>query len=47
MDASKYAWSAELMQECTSITDGKTLKHQHPITYISVLFQGNTLIGML
>ena len=28
-----------LMQEHTPIIDGKTLKHQHPITYVSGLFQ--------
>ena len=31
MDASKYAWSAVLTQKHMPVTDGKTLKYQHPI----------------
>ena len=38
-DASKYAWSGVLTQECTTIVDGKEVTLQHPITYISGLFQ--------
>ena len=41
MDVSKYAWSARLIQECSSVIDGKTIKHQHPIAYMSGLFQGS------
>ena len=36
--ASKYAWSAMLKQKHTTATDGKTLIHQYPITYVSGLF---------
>ena len=43
MDTSKYAWSAILTEEHTTIIDGKTVTHQHPITYGSGLFQGNHL----
>ena len=43
MDVSKYAWPSVLMQYHTSIINGKTLKHQHPITYVSGLFQGSQL----
>ena len=42
-DASKYAWSAVLTQEKTTITSGKTLRHQLPISYISGLFKGSQL----
>ena len=40
-DSSKYIWSAVLTQEYTSIIDSKTLKDQHPITYVRGLFQGS------
>ena len=30
-------------QEHTNVTDGKTLVHQHPIAYVSGLFQGSQL----
>ena len=40
-DASKYAWAGVLTQECTTIVDGKEVTLQHPITYISGLFQGS------
>ena len=43
MEASKYAWSAVLTQEHTTIIDGKTLVHQHTVTYVSGLFQGSKL----
>ena len=42
-DASKYAYSAVLTQEHTSVIDGKNLKHQHPITHVTSLFQGSQL----
>ena len=42
-DATKYAWSAVLIQEHTSKIDGKILEQKHPITYISGLFQGSQL----
>ena len=35
MDASKYTWSAVLIQEHTTVIDGKTFVGQHPITYVS------------
>ena len=41
IDVSKYAWSAVLTQEHTSLIDGKTLKHQQSIIHVSGLFQDN------
>ena len=38
MDVSKYAWLAVLTHEHTSIINGKIMKHQHPITYISGIY---------
>ena len=38
-DASKYVWSAVLTQEHTISNDSKLVGHQHPITYVSGLFQ--------
>ena len=32
-----------MVQEHTSITDDKTLKHQHPFTYVNGLFQSSQL----
>ena len=43
MDTSKYAWSANVTQEHASIFDGKTIRHQHTITYVSRLFQSSQL----
>ena len=43
MDASKYAWSAVLIQEHTIAINGKTLANQHHTTYVSGLFQGSQL----
>ena len=42
-DASKYAWSCVLTQECTHEIDGKTIKILHPISYQSGLFKGSQL----
>ena len=42
-DTSKYALSAVMSQEHASIINGKTIKHKHPITYISRLFQGSQM----
>ena len=42
-NAPKYAWPAVLIQEDTTSIDGKVVCHQHPITYISQLFQGSQL----
>ena len=39
----QITWPAVLTQEHTIIIDDETLKHQHPITYVSSLFQGNQL----
>ena len=36
-DTSRYAWSSVLTQELVTVIDGKTLVHQHPITYIILL----------
>ena len=38
---SKYAWSALLTEEHTTVTGSKTLSHQHPFTYVSGLFNGS------
>ena len=43
IDTSRYAWSAMLTQEHATVIDSKTLVHQHPITYVSGLFQGSQL----
>ena len=40
-DTSKYAWAVMLTQKHIIVTDGKTLVHQHPIAYVSGLFQGS------
>ena len=42
-DASKYVLSAVLAQGHASIVNGKTIKHQIPITYFNSLFQGSQL----
>ena len=41
MEALKYIWSALLTQDHAFIIDSRLIKHQHPITYISGLFQGS------
>ena len=40
-DASKHAWSAAVTEEYTASIGGKAVSHQHLITYVSGLFQGN------
>ena len=42
-DTSMHVWSSVLIEEHTSIIDGKTTKCQHPINHISRLFQGSQL----
>ena len=41
IDTSKYAWSALLMQEHTTVIDGKTQKHQHSIMHVMGLFMSS------
>ena len=41
MVASKYAWPTMLTQEHTTVIDCNTIILQHPITYVSGLFQGS------
>ena len=41
MGTSKYTQSTILPHKHGTVTDGKTLSHQHPITYVSGLFQGS------
>ena len=40
-DASKYALFSVLTQKYNTSVGGKTVSHQHPITYVSGLFQGS------
>ena len=42
-DASKYGWAGVLMQEHTSVLNGKKTTTKHPVVYISGLFQGSQL----
>ena len=42
-DASKYAWACVLTQEKTHQIEGKEVKIQHPITYMSGLFCGSQI----
>ena len=42
-DASKYTWSVMLTQEYTNNVDEKMVSHQHPLTYVSGLFQDSQL----
>ena len=42
-NASKYAWSCVLAQECTHVIEGKERKVLHPIAYMSGLFMGSQL----
>ena len=39
MDTLKHVWCAVFVQVHSSVTDGKTIKHQHPIIYINGLLQ--------
>ena len=43
MYTSNYAWSEILTQEHESTTEGKTITHQHPITYTNRMFLGSQL----
>ena len=42
-DASKYGWARVLMQEHTSVLNGKETTTKHPVTYVSGLFRGSQL----
>ena len=42
-DASKYAWSCVLTQQYVHEKDGKKVKVNHPITYVSGLFKGSQM----
>ena len=42
-DASKYRWPGVLMQEHTSVLNGKETTTKHPVVYVSGLFHGSQL----
>ena len=42
-DASKYGWAGVLMQEHTSVLNGKETTTKHPVVYVSGLFHGSQL----
>ena len=42
-DASKYGWADVLTQSHTSFIDGKEIKLDHPVSYVSGLFQGSEI----
>ena len=42
-DASKYRWVAVLTQRHTSTVNGKEITMDHPVSYVSGLFQGSQL----
>ena len=42
-DASKYGWAGVLMQEHTSVLNGKEMTTKHPVTYVSGLFHSSQL----
>ena len=42
-DASKYGWASVLTQEHTSVVDGKEVTTQHPVSFVSGMFQGSQL----
>ena len=42
-DASKYGWAGVLTQSHTSTVDGKEITMDHPVSYVSGLFQGSQL----
>ena len=42
-DASKYGWAGVLMQEHTSVLNGKETTTKHPVAYVSGLFHGSQL----
>ena len=42
-DASKYGWAGVLTQRHTSTVNGKEITMDHPVSYVSGLFQGSQL----
>ena len=44
-DASNYGWAGVLMQEHTSMLNGKETTTKHPVAYVSGLFHGSQLNG--
>ena len=42
-DASKYGWASVLTQEHTSDVDGKEVTTNHPVSFVSGMFQGSQL----
>ena len=42
-DTSKYGWAGVLMQEHTSVLNGKETTTKHPVAYVSGLFHGSQL----
>ena len=42
-DASKYRWAGVLTQSHMSTMDGKEITMDHPVSYVSGLFQGSQL----
>ena len=42
-DASKYGWAGVLTQSHTSFIDGKEITMDHPVSYVSGLFQGSQI----
>ena len=43
MDASNCGWAGVLTQSHTSTVDGKEIKIDHPVSYVSGLFHGSQL----
>ena len=37
-DASKYGWAGVLIQEHTSVVDGKKVTKNHPVSFVSGIF---------
>ena len=42
-DTSKYGWACVLTQEHTSVVDGKEVTTNHPVSFVSGMFQGSQL----
>ena len=42
-DVSKYGWAGVLIQEHTSVIDGKEVTTNHPVSFVSGLFHGSQL----
>ena len=42
-DASKYGWAGVLIQEHTSVMDGKEVPANHPVSFVSGMFWGSQL----